>query len=79
MSESNQPMPTNGEPQEKAPPYVAVVKTQGACQVQHNLLDPWLALALLRMGEHALLEGMKPVLIKPNGFPAGMLAKMGRG
>ena len=78
MSESA-PLPVNPMQQEKAPPYVAVVKTPTACQVQHNLIDPWLAIALLEMGKQALLDGMKPTLIKPNGFVPGMLAKMGRG
>lgn len=61
----------------KLPPFIQVVKTPDNCQVNHNLIDPWLALALLEMGKQALLDSMKPTLVKPmgNGM-AGLLAKM---
>ena len=80
MSESQQELPGSGRPsEEKAPPYVAVVKTPSGTRVQHNLIDPWLAVALLEIGKQALLDEIKPKLIKPNGFPMGMLSKMGCG
>ena len=69
------------EPQpvkEKVPPFVQVIKTPDNCQVNHNLIDPWLAIALLEMGKQALLDAIKPTLVKPTNGMAGMLAKMGR-
>ena len=70
--------PPTAEPQ-KVPPFVQVVKTPGDCQVNHNLIDPWLAVALLDMGRQALIESMKkPELVKPTNGIAGMLSKMRR-
>ena len=69
------------EPQpvkEKVPPFVQVVKTPDNCQVNHNLIDPWLAIALLEMGKQTLLDSTKPKLVKPTNGMAGIMAKMGR-
>lgn len=72
--------PVSAPSTEKVPPFVQVIKTTASCQVQHNLIDPWLALALLEMGKQALLDGMKPQLIKPGGNGmSGLIHKMGRG
>lgn len=38
-------------PSEKLPPFVQIVKTPESCQVNHNLVDPWLA-----AGAHGLDE-----------------------
>ena len=80
MPESISPSP-NGDPstQEKAPPFVQVIKTPGGCQVHHNLIDDWLVIALLEMGKDTLMEQMRRAkLVKPpttSGL-AGFRAKM---
>ena len=68
---------TQSQDAKKLPPFVQIVKTPERCQVNHNLIDPWLALALLEMGKQALLEAMKPTLVKPTNGMAGLMAKMG--
>ena len=80
MSDPDPLAPPEVSPQDnKVPPYVHVIKTPGNCAVSHNLIDPWLALALLEMGKQALLDGMKPTLVKPNGNGmAGLMTKMRR-
>ena len=78
MSESLAPQVEPQPVKEKIPPFVQVIKTPDSCQVNHNLIDPWLAMALLEMGKQALLEGMKSKLVKPTNGMAGIMAKMGR-
>lgn len=62
----------------KLPPFVQIVKTPEDCQVNHNLIDPWLAIALLEMGKEKLMDTTKPKLVTPaqGGFGNGFLKKM---
>lgn len=61
------------------PPIVQIIKTVQGCQVGHNLVDPWLAVALIDMGRDALLEEMKrPRVVRPTNGIAGLLKRMGR-
>jgi hypothetical protein len=82
MGVMSEPLVTSsGAPEvakEKPPPFIQIVKTQGACSINHNLIDPWLALALLEMGKQAIIDSMKPQLVKPTNGIAGIMAKMGR-
>lgn len=66
---------TNGDGQ-KAPPFVQIVKTGTGCQFQTNIVDPFLALALIEMGKQSLFDAMKPkVAIPPVGM-AGLMKRM---
>ena len=64
----------NGQP--KQPPFVQIIKTDTGCQVATNLVDPFLAMALLEMGKLSLIDSMKPKLVKPNGNLSGLVRRM---
>jgi len=67
---------TNGESKPPLPPTVTIVKTPDGCTIGHNIIDPWLVLALIEMGKDALLVEMKRgKLIKP---PTGGIANFAR-
>ena len=76
---SEVPSNPNASSAENPPPFIQIIKIPNSCQVSHNLIDPWLALALLEMGKQALLDGMKPTVLQPGGNGmAGLMAKMRR-
>jgi len=62
---------------QKQPPFVQILKVPEGCSVATNLVDPFLALALLRMGEQQILKLMEPKLVKP-GSMQGLLKRMQR-
>ena len=66
----------NGDAPAKQPPFVQIIKTDTGCQVATNLVDPFLAMALLEMGKLSLIDSMKPKLVQPNGGMANMLRRM---
>ncbi len=71
-------VPPGPQATETLPPFVNLVKSPTGVGVNSNIVDPWSIILLLEMAKQAVLEGMKPQLVKPNGGMASLAAKFRR-